>query len=68
MTIAEVLKFLIENGEGRSEKQLAEAIFGEKGYQQRVNSDCALLVSRGEVERRGGGKSGDPYLYYSREN
>jgi len=44
--------------------QLAEAIFGKRGYQQRVNQDCQLLVGRRAVERRGAGGSADPYKYY----
>jgi len=60
----DVLKFIIDRGPGRTERQLAEAIFGVSGYQQRVNQDCQLLLSTGAVERRGGGKSSDPYTYY----
>ena len=65
-TIYGVLKFLIEKGPGRTEAQLAEAIFGPSGYQQRVNQDCQLLVNRGEVERRGLGGPGQPYTYFPR--
>ena len=64
MNLAEVLIFLIEHGPGRTEAQLAEAVFGSKGYQQRVNQDCRLLVDRGEIERRGRGGPSDPYKYY----
>jgi hypothetical protein len=64
VTLAAVLTFLIENGPGRTEAQLAEAIFGGLGYQQRVNGDCRLLESKGFVERRGSGGPGDPYKYY----
>ena len=63
-TIREVLLFLIENGPGRTERQLAEAIFGCKAYQQRVNSDCQVLLSRGLVERRREGGPSDPYVYF----
>lgn len=64
ITLADVLRYLIENGPGRTESQLAEAIFGNLGYQQRVNADCRLLESRGRVERRGSGGPTDPYRYY----
>jgi hypothetical protein len=64
ITIADVLQYLIENGPGRTEAQLAEAIFGSAGYQQRVNSDCRLLEGRGLVERRGTGGPADPFTYY----
>ena len=55
---------LIENGPGRTEVELADAIFGRHGYQQRVNGDCSLLVSRRQVERRGADGPADPYRYY----
>lgn len=60
----DVVAFLIEKGPGRTEAELAEAIFGDKAYQQRVNQDCRMLADRGAVERRGGGGAGDPYRYY----
>lgn len=64
MTIREVLEFLVEKGPGRTETQLAEAIFGEGADQQRVNQDCRLLVGKGTVDRQGNGGAGDPYRYY----
>ena len=63
-TISEVLLFLIANGPGRTETELAQAIFGIDGYQQRVNSDCNLLLNRGLVERRGVGGAPGAYRYY----
>lgn len=60
----DVLQYLIEKGPGRTEAELAEAIFGKHGYQQRVNGDCNLLVNRGLVERRGHGGHADPYRYF----
>ena len=66
-TISEVLLFLIESGPGRTEAELAEAIFGEAGYQQRVNGDCNLLLGREQVRRRGDGGPSDPYRYYPAE-
>lgn len=64
ITIADVLLFLIEKGPGRTEAQLAEAIFGSRAYQQRVNQDCQLLVNKGSVERRGQGGPSDPFKYF----
>lgn len=63
-TISDVLLFLIDNGPGRTETELAQAIFGNEAYQQRVNSDCKLLLSMGRVERRGEGGPADPYRYF----
>ncbi|WP_162930194.1 hypothetical protein [Pseudophaeobacter sp. EL27] len=60
----EVLKFLIEKGPGRTEQELAEAIFGKKAYQQQVNQDCRMLADRGEVDRRRDGGQADPFRYH----
>jgi hypothetical protein len=65
--LSAVLVFLIQHGPGRTEAELAEAIYGDKAYQQRVNGDCRLLVDRGVVERRGTGGPGDPFKYFSRQ-
>ncbi len=64
LTIMQNLEFLIHKGPGRTERELAEAIFGPNAEQQRVNQDCRLLEQRGRVERRGEGGSNDPYRYY----
>ena len=64
LTIADVLVFLISKGPGRTEEQLAVAIFGGAGYQQRVNRDCRFLVAQGKVERRGSRVLSDPYRYF----
>lgn len=64
LTLADVLMFLIEKGPGRTEAELAEAIFGDRAYQQRVNGECRLLVDRGRIERRGTGGQSDPFKYF----
>lgn len=64
MTIGDVLEFLVKNGPGRTEAELADAIFGKAGYQQRVNQDCQLLANSGRIERRGLGGPTDPFRYY----
>ncbi len=64
ITMNKVVKFLIENGPGRTARELAEAIFVDPGYQQRVNQDCEKMSNSGEVERRGTGGLADPYRYY----
>jgi hypothetical protein len=60
----DVIEFLILQGPGRTERELAEAIHGNNAYQQQVNQDCKLLFQRGKVERRGHGGPADPYRYY----
>ncbi len=63
-TILDSLRDLITRSPGRTERELAHALFGPGSYQQRVNSDCRLLVSRGVVRREGAGGGSDPYRYY----
>ena len=63
-TMKEVLLYLIKCGPGRTEAQLAQAIFDSAGYQQRVNGNCLFLINRGLIERRGGGGKYDPYRYF----
>jgi hypothetical protein len=62
---SDVLEFLIAKGPGRTELELARAIYGDGGYQQSVNQDCEALARMGKAERRGGGIQGNPYRYYS---
>jgi hypothetical protein len=39
-------------------------LFGQNNaYQQRVNSDCRLLVDTGRLVRNGKGGPADPYTY-----
>jgi hypothetical protein len=60
----DVLLYLIENGPGRSETELSEAIYGVPGYPQRLQQDLLKLVSAGEIERQGEGSLPDPYTYH----
>jgi hypothetical protein len=64
LTLIDVILFLVETCPGRTEAELAEAIFGKKAYQQRVNPDCRRLADMGDIERRGYGGPGDPFRYY----
>ncbi|KZL18132.1 hypothetical protein [Pseudovibrio sp. WM33] len=66
MIIRDVVKFLIDNGPGRTQRQLSVAIFGsdDRGYQQRVNWECRNLTDNGQVACRGAGGINDPYTYY----
>jgi hypothetical protein len=64
MSQSDVLEFVIQKGPGRTELELAQAIHGDQGHQQRVNQDCDMLVNERKVERRGEGGPGDPYRYW----
>ncbi len=65
-TISEALVFLVEKGPGRTEAELAEAIYGPgpQAYQQHVNQDCRMLADARKIERRGAGGPADPFRYF----
>lgn len=48
-TIAQVLWFLVESRPGLTEPEYAEIMFGDRGYQQRVNTDVNWLASKGTI-------------------
>jgi hypothetical protein len=62
--VLERIKERIAERPGLTEAELAQAIFGMDGYQQRVNSTCRLMIAKGEIERHGSGGSSDPYTYH----
>lgn len=64
MHITEVLAYLVSKGHGRTDAELAYAIFGQDGYEMQVTQTCTLLEHKGIVERRGSGSPEDPYRYY----
>jgi hypothetical protein len=63
-TLADVLVFLIWKGSGRSERELAEAVYGCGANQQLVNQDRRMLADRGRVAMKGAGGSGNAYCYF----
>ena len=52
MAQIDVLLYLVENGPGRSALELAQAIYGERGSELRVQQDLMRLVGAGEIESR----------------
>lgn len=60
----DILQYLIEKGPGRSEAELARAIYGERATQQMVNQDVALLIGRGRIVRKGDGGPSDPFRLF----
>ena len=60
----DVLLYLIENGPGRSELELSQAMYGDAASYPRVQQDLARLVSLGKIERRGIGSLTDPHSYH----
>lgn len=63
-TLVDILEFLVRSGPGRTQKGLAQAVFGPEGYAQRVRAECDRLVRAGKVERRGRGGSASPFTYH----
>jgi hypothetical protein len=63
-TVNDRIKERIAERPGLTEAELAQAIFGMDGYQQRVNSTCRLMIAKGEIERHGKGGPSDPYTYH----
>ena len=49
--IAQAIEVIVRHRPGITERELAETIFGDKGYQQRVNSDCSWLRGLGYIKR-----------------
>lgn len=60
----DVIQYLIEKGPGRTEAELARAIYGERATQPMVNGDIALLIGRGGVVRKGSGGPADPFRLF----
>jgi hypothetical protein len=58
-TQSDVLNYLIRKGPGRTELELARAIYGGNAHQQRVNQDCYMMAILGKA-----GGPGDPYRYW----
>ena len=52
MILVDVLEFLINEHPGMPEHELAQAIPGESGYQQKVHQDCSMLFDSGRAVRR----------------
>lgn len=64
MALMDAVEDLVRQKPGLTEIQIAEAIYGERAYQQRVNPTCRKLLAEKRVERRGNGYYGDPYTYH----
>lgn len=60
----DVVRFLIQKGPGRTQRQLAEAIYGDAGYQQSVNWECDHLARTEGFVVSGRGTPTSPYRYF----
>ena len=63
MTIYERILAEVARRPHLTEQDITQALFGQDGDQQRVNSDCRWLVSQGKLKRNGVGNSSDPCTY-----
>jgi hypothetical protein len=52
-TNAQAIEVIIRHRPGLTELEIAEAIFGKKAYQQRVNADCRWLTAQGYITKAG---------------
>ena len=66
MTIQESIVHFVRQWPGRTQREIAIGLCGERGIQQRVNQYCALLVARGRIVQQGAGGQSDPYRYYAK--
>ena len=64
MSTKDDIELLVARKPGLTEIEIATELFGGDAYQQKVNSQCRLLINEGRVERRGRGGNGDPFTYY----
>ena len=53
VSLTEVLAFIIEKGPGRTQRELAEAIFGKGAQPSRVRYELGILLRQGTVVHRG---------------
>lgn len=65
MTVADQIEALVAQRSGLSEPEIAEALFGSDGYQQRVNSTCRRMLREGRLVRSGKGGVNDPFTYFT---
>ncbi len=66
MPLAENIELLVRRRPGLTEVELARELFGNRAYQQRVNSTCRRLIRQGRVIRLGDGGPGSPFTYHPR--
>jgi len=62
-SLIDVLISLIEKGPSRTQRELAETIFGKGAHAARVQYELGLVVKQGAVVRRGTGGR-DPFKFF----
>jgi hypothetical protein len=66
MAVADEIEVLVARSPGLTEAELAAALFGDAGSQQRVNKPCLQLVKSRRLERGGRGGRSDPFRYFTK--
>jgi hypothetical protein len=64
MAVADEIEALVTRSPGLTEAEIAVALFGDTGSQQRVNKACMDLVKSRRLERAGRGGRSDPFRYF----
>lgn len=67
MMLGDVLVFLIEKGPGRTEADLAQAIFADAAYADRVGDELRALSAMNLVEKRDDDSAEELYRYFPKE-
>lgn len=63
MALADDILELVARRSHLTEAEIANDLFGESAYQQRVNSTCRRLIKQGKLQRYGRGGATDPFTY-----
>jgi hypothetical protein len=64
MTVTYEVEALIARSPGLTEAEIATALFGDAGTQQRISKACASLIKSRRIERSGKGGRTDPFRYF----
>jgi hypothetical protein len=64
MAVVDEIEVLVARSPGLTEAEIAAALFGDAGSQQRVNKACLELIKSRRLERDGRGGRSDPFRYF----
>jgi len=63
-TVKERIVEFVSKTPGKTQRDIAEGLYGKNGYQQQVNQEVRGCVFLGYLREEGRGGTGDPYRYY----
>jgi hypothetical protein len=67
MPLADDIELVVFRRPGLTEIELARELFGNRAYQQRVNSTCRRLIQQGRLVRHENGGPGHPFTYHPKD-